>query len=131
MKQTHTTQAVSIRRRRIGRKALQADRIARALTATAQKKPRKTWSVPSVRPRLLAVVCAVIIGVSAAGLAASHFYTARAVEAQKAAAVAEQKMLKAKSVAADACRRKKAEQKADQLGKITYDELYDHGECDK
>lgn len=131
MKPTQATHPTSIRHRRIGRKVLQADRLARALGTAKHKKTRNVWRAPSLRPKVIALICVIAIGVGALGFGGSQFYFAQVDKTQKAAAIEQQSKLEAKSIAADACRRKKAEQKADQLGKITYDELYDYGECEK
>lgn len=58
-------------------------------------------------------------------------YNDQVAAAQKVQATEQQRILKANSAEADACRRKKVEQKADQLGKITYDQMYDGNECDR
>lgn len=131
MKPTPALQPASIRDRRIGRKVLQADRLARALGASKHKKAGRTWRMPHLKPKLIAVICAITIAVSAFGYAGSQYYLAQKAATQKTAAAKQDAQLQAESVAADACRRKKAEQKADQIGKITYDELYDYGECEK
>ncbi len=122
--------ATSNRSRRIGRKALQGDRLARALSASQQARPKRSLHLP-LRPRAIAITAAVVISIGVLGFAGSQFYLAQAATAQKAAAVERQSKAKASSLAADACRRKKVEQKADQIGKLTYDELYDYNECDK
>lgn len=131
MRPTSTPHPSSLRHRRIGRKVLQADRLARALSATKPKKTKLLWPMSSLRPKVIALVCAIVIGVGAIGFTGSQVYFAQVDKTQKAAAAERQSKLEAKSIAADACRREKAEQKADQIGKITYDELYDYGECEK
>jgi hypothetical protein len=83
------------------------------------------------KPKVVAIACVVILLVSALGVGATRYYNSQAAAAEKVAATAKQKKLEVKNAAAVACRQKKAEEKADQLGKITYDELYDHNACDK
>jgi hypothetical protein len=131
MNTTVSNKSLSARRRQIGRKVLLAERVSKLLEADkrAQTKPSR------LRFRLnkkLAVVTGVILVVALVGGAAGYQQYARKVSAAKFAdMVKQQKALKAKSEAADECRQKKAEQKAHLIGKITYDELYDYGECDK
>lgn len=132
MRPTKATNDISTRRRRIGRKALQADRLSRALHADKREGTKHAaWRLPSMRPKTVALICLVAVVVGTLGIGGTQFYLAQVAATQKAAAAKQQAEQKAKSIAADACRRKKAEQKADQIGKVTYDELYDHGECDR
>lgn len=84
-----------------------------------------------MRPKLIALLCLMLIIVGAIGIGGAQYFTSRAAAAERAAATVRQDKLAAKSMAAEACRRKKAEQKADLIGKVTYDELYDYDECDK
>jgi hypothetical protein len=121
----------SARRRQIGRKVLQAERVSRLLEADKHSQAKSS----RLRFRLnkkLAVIVGVILVVASAGGAAGYQHYARKASAAKFADMIErQKALKAKSEAADKCRQEKAEQKAHLIGNITYDELYDYGECDK
>lgn len=119
------------RHRRIGRKALQADKITTRLLGIEQKKAKKVWRLPTFKRRVVAAACALVIVVSAVTLTGVRHYNAQASASQQAWASKQQIELKEKSVAADACRREKAAKKADLIGKITYDELYDYGECDR
>lgn len=119
------------RYRQIGRKALRAERIARSINSSMQAKPKRSWRLPHLTPKVIALLCALVVIVGVAGFAVQRYYHHQALMAQIKADIKRQGELRAKSMAADACRRKKAEQKADLIGKITYDELYDYGECDK
>ena len=132
MRPTHRKQEASIRHRKVGRKVLSADRLNRALE-TKNKKTMFSWlrRVQSIRPRTIALVCTAILVVSAVTFGGIQVYLGQVADSEKAAAAARRDELEAKRVAADACRRKKLEEKADQIGTITYDELYNHGECDK
>ena len=120
----------SVRHRRVGRKVLQADRLTHLL-AQESKNTTKPWDILIVRPKLTLAACALLIAVSAVGFGGLRFYAGQQAASEKAAAVKEQDRLRVRSTAADACRRKKAEEKADQIGKVTYDELYDGDACDK
>lgn len=131
MKPIFTTYPASRRDRRIGKKALQADRLARALQSSKTSTPKRSRRVPLPKPRNLLIACALLIFIGVAGAVALQYFSSQAAARQKAADLQMQKIVKAKSLAADACRRKKAAEKVEQIGKVTYDELYDHGECDK
>ncbi len=130
MKPTRRADSVSLRHRRIGRKALQGDRLARALSASHHAHKKDLWG-KLLRPKAIVVTSAITIVLGAAGFIGSQFYFTQAAATQKAATTEQQNQAKTKSIAADACRRKKVEQKSDLIGKITYDELYDYDECDK
>lgn len=119
------------RDRRIGRKVLLADRLSHALDRSSKRPsivPSRFRSIP--RKAAFGVAAGVLV-LGLTGTALIHHFSTQAAAAQKVAATKEQQRLEAKSRAADACRRNKAEQKADQLGKVTYDELYDYDECDR
>ncbi len=131
MEPTHAIRPTLIRNRRIGRKALQADRLHKALAPPVSKKHKRSWQMPSVRPKVLIAAFIALACIGTLGLIGLQRYNSQANVAQKAAATKQLIELKARSSAADACRREKAAQKADLIGKITYDELYDYGECDK
>lgn len=121
----------SLRSLKIGRKALLVDRMSRTLANTGPTKAKRPSPTVLLQPRAIAIVCIVAVVLVALGFACAQYYRTKAAEAHQAAAVDRQKKLIEKSAAADACRRKIAEQKADLIGKVTYDELYNHGECDK
>jgi hypothetical protein len=129
---THTLKsATSIRHRQIGRKVLKADHLAYALSSRTAKRTKKSLRLPSMRPKVIAVVVAVVLIVTAVGIGGAQYYSAKTAEAQKVAAAKLQTKLEAKGVASEACRRQKLAEKADQIGKITYAELYDGNACDK
>ncbi len=78
-----TAHAPSNRQRRIGRKALQADRLARALGASKATKPKFAWLAPLLRPKIIALACAIIISVTALGFVGSQSYAARLAAAKR------------------------------------------------
>lgn len=131
MKQSTPTPKLPLRHRQIGRKVLLADRLSHALGSTESKKANHLLGFLKRRPKTIALTCAVVACAGILGLTTVQFYTTKAEAAQKAAATEKQAKLAKKSIAAEACRRKKAEQKADLIGKVTYDQLYDYDECDK
>ena len=132
MRPTHTSERTSVRHRKIGRRVIRADHLNRALE-TKNKKTMLSWlrHVPSIRPRTIALTGMAILVVTAATFGGLQIYLGQVAASEKAATAERQDELEAKRVAADACRRQKLEEKADQIGTITYDELYNHGECDK
>jgi hypothetical protein len=67
----------------------------------------------------------------ALGVTVLHSYSTRLADEQKNEAAKQIASQKERAAKADACRRAKAEQKADLIGKVTYDELYDNDECDR
>lgn len=124
--------AASVRHRQIGRKVLKADHLAHALGARPKKRSRIALPrIPAMRPKLVAAVCAAVLLVAGLGMAGAQYYFAKTAEAQKVAEAKHQVKLRANSIAAEACRRQKLAEKADQIGKITYAELYDGNACDK
>jgi hypothetical protein len=125
------TSTQSTGHRRIGRKALQADHLSHAIEKNSSSNGNSWLSLPSWQPKIIAAVCVVIVGGSLLGFMGMQAYLSNISASQKVSAAVQQSKLKAKSIAIDACHRKKAAEKADQIGKITYDELYDHDECDK
>lgn len=131
MKPKIHTHKHSTRHRKIGRKVLLADRLSKALDDSASKNSMSKLRIIPIRPKFIALLCIMIIIVGAIGIGGAQYFTSKAASAQKAADAARQEKKAAKSLAAEACRRKKAEQKADLIGKVTYDELYDYDACDK
>jgi hypothetical protein len=132
MKNTATTKDDSANRhRRIGKKVLLADRLARALNPTSHVPAKRSLSLPPLNRKLLTISFIAVALVGTLGFGGSQFYLAKATAAQEAAAAKMQAAQQIKSRAADACRREKVRQKADLIGKVTYDELYDYDECDK
>ena len=124
-KQTQLT--TQTRRRQIGRKVLQADRLSHALGSAPERSRRNIRFSRFMRPKFAAALSVMIIAVAVIGFGAVQLYAGHRLAAQDTAS----KQERAKSISADACRRQKAEQKADLIGKVTYDELYDGNECDK
>ncbi len=131
MKQTTPHSKQSVRQRQIGRKVLLADRLSHSLKATQPTKVKQLLGLLQQRPKTIALLCLSVALVGMLSFTGYQFYVAKAEAAQKAAATEKQTKLAKKSIAAEACRRKKAEQKADLIGKVTYDQLYDYDECDK
>ena len=128
---SHMPKTTLPRNRRIGRKVLAADRLAQAVSTSTAKKTHKDWHKTFLRSKLVvtALVCVVAFGIL--GWIASQAYFAQQASVQKAENQRLADQERAKAVKADECRRAKLEQKADLIGKITYDELYDYGECDE
>lgn len=131
MKPSSITQQKRLSNRQIGRKVLLADRLHHALNANSRTKSRFPWRLPALRPKFIALACIVVVAIGTSGFMATQFYLSKVAAEQKAAAAKQQNEQKAKSIAAEACRQKKAEQKASLIGKVTYDELYDHDACNK
>ena len=101
------------------------------MKATQPTKVKQLLGLLQQRPKTIALLCLSVALVGMLSFTGYQFYVAKAEAAQKAAATEKQTKLAKKSIAAEACRRKKAEQKADLIGKVTYDQLYDYDECDK
>ena len=131
MKRTQASREQQIRRRQIGRKVLQADHLNHALNAGKRRSVVPNWKFLLARPRRTAAAGLVVVLVGAVGFGLMSAYQSQATTAQKAAVIQQQNTIRSKSAAAEVCRRQKAEQKADLIGKVTYDELYDYDECDK
>lgn len=119
----------SLRDRRIGRKVLLADRLSHVMGTSIKKRPIVSWSTLR-RPRVVAAFAGAVVVVAVVSSVA-HMYTTQAAATQKAEETKQQQLLRQKSIAADKCRQQKASQKAELIGKVTYDELYDKNECDK
>jgi hypothetical protein len=130
-KTSHISKTTLPRNRRIGRKVLAADRLAHALNTSTEKKTRKDWRKTFLRSKLVVTALVCVVAFSILGWIASQAYFAQQISVQKAEDLRLAGERKAKAAKADACRRAKLEQKVDLIGKITYDELYDYGECDK
>jgi len=128
---TSNKTSANVRNRRFGKKVLLADRLAHALNPTTPTPARRSWSLPTINRKLAVTICILLAVVGGIGFGGSQLYLAKVTASQEAAAVKERAAQQAKSRAADACRREKAKLKADQIGKVTYDELYDYDECDK
>lgn len=121
----------SLRHRKIGKKVLFADRLSHALRPKKTRRESLKDRLPSLsRKQLITIGLAAVI-VSSVAFGAIRAYTSYAEAKQREVVKQQEVQLKAKSAAADACRREKAQQKAELIGKVTYDELYDYGACDK
>ena len=121
MMRTHTQHDHSVRHRRIGRKVLLADRISRAMDSGSSNRWISLKSFFTPKRIMLTTSCLLLVAVL--GFSGARMYNDQVAAAQKIQATEQQRILKANSAEADACRRKKVEQKADQLGKITYDQM--------
>jgi hypothetical protein len=131
MRPTRIAPEAALQYRRIGRKALFADRLNRAVGPAQKKTSFFPWQLPNISVKAMVLTAFAVVTLSGLGFGGSQFYFAQAAANEKAAALKEQKIAKEKSAAADACRRKKVEEKADQIGKLTYDQLYDNDSCDR
>lgn len=119
----------SSRQRNIGRTSLKADRLASLLETKTPQKRAHAWRLPHVQRKVAIGVCAVLVLVSAVSVGGMHLYTSKQIADQKALAIIQQAKERSNNIAADACRQKKAAEKANLIGKVTYDELYDFNEC--
>ena len=126
----HPPNPSSIRYRRIGRKVLLADRLSRALGSGVAKKSPFSRLKALPRWKMVAISCTALVTVGIVCVVGMQLNAAQVADSQKAA-TEQQKNIEVKSAASAACRSKKAEEKADLIGKVTYDELYDYGTCDK
>jgi hypothetical protein len=129
--QSHSKKPLAVRHRRIGRKVLLADRLARAVAPNTQKRRSNDWRVIFAKPKLAASIVIGVLVVGALGFTGIQAYSAQQAETRQAEATEQFALQKEKAAEADACRRAKLEQKADLVGKVTYDELYDGNECNK
>lgn len=117
--------------RRYGLKALRGDQLCQAASHRASQKRSISMLAFSVSPKLVITICLVAVLLSAGGFILhknqqSALAKAKVVEYMKA-----KEAVRVKSLEADECRRKKAQEKAHLIGTITYDELYDNGACDR
>jgi uncharacterized protein HemX len=132
MKPRHSVNSsATVLSRQIGRKVLKADHLAHVLSVRSKQPARRTFRLPALKPKMIAAVVAAVILVTALGIGGAQFYFSKTAETQKIAAAKLQTKLEAKSIASEACRQQKLAEKADQIGKITYAELYDGNACDK
>ena len=120
----------SDRSRRIGRKVLHADRLAKALGTTRPKQAKSFRRYLTLKPKVTVLATIAVIFLGSLSFGGLQFYATQNTKAQKAQIAEQLKKEKVDSEKADACRRQKAQEKADQIGKVTFDELYDYGECD-
>ena len=123
-----------LRRRRIGKKVLACNRIARVLErttgASAKKKQQKTPRFKPTKLQVLVTSASIVVVTLVVGGGYTLFHNYQ-VEQQKQAAAANAIRVEAAEAKSAECRAKKAEEKADQIGMITYDELYDYKSCDQ
>lgn len=117
------------RHRRIGRKVLLADRLARSLNRSASPAGRWDWLKRNKRYAVAASIGLFVV--VTVGVSVTQFYSNQTAASEKIATEKLEAETRQKDIAADACRQKKAQDKADLIGKVTYDELYDGNECDK
>jgi hypothetical protein len=118
--------------RRIGKKAMSIYRTSVLLEKKlATRAPGRIARLVHWRPtRRQYVIAAVILMV---GFIASAGYLYWSGEQDKVRRAAEQVQIERErqaSIKSNECRKQKLAAKADQLGKITYDELYDYTVCD-
>lgn len=126
--------------KRIGQKAISCSRVHSAIEdcmPSVKSAAGKKRILPKIHLRMprftffrLAILGAASI-VLVAGAAGYYYYD---LEQEKTRAIAEEAVRKRNTEIekiASECRRQKAIEKADQIGLLTYDELYDYDECDK
>ena len=131
MKPRQTPKPKATAHRRIGKKVLMADRLSHALEIS--KNNKSGWQlIRSATNRKLAIgVSAAVLVIGALGFSGIQFFSSQQAIAEKTAATARQERLAEQSRAASECRQKKAAAKSDQIGKVTYDQLYDGDSCDR
>lgn len=114
--------------RRIGKKILSCSRTATLLYGELKQKK---WHFPKIQltKKNIAIAGGVVVLVAASGVG-YKIYDNYQIEQKRVAA--EQKAVRdaAARVKSNECRAQKVAAKADQIGKITYDELYDYTVCD-
>lgn len=126
--------------KRIGQKAMSCGRVQTALEARMpkqvskakknRKRPRISFTMPVLSHLQLGILGAACVVLLVSGVGYYFYYQ----EQDKQRAVAEQRRIEQDRAAekiASECRRQKAAEKADQIGLLTYDQLYDYDECDK
>lgn len=123
--------------KRFGQKAVSCGRVQTALEArmpkAATKKPKRKLRRPTFHMPVLSRLQIAIIGAACVVLVVSgvgyYFYEQ---EQSKQRAIAEEARLEREQEIekrANECRKQKAIEKADQIGLLTYDQLYDYDEC--
>lgn len=131
MKPRQTSNPKATVQRRIGKKVLMADRLSHALELSRNNKSGWRSILPAINPKLAIGICAGILLIGALGFNGIKFFSNQQAMAEKTAATAKQERLAEQSRAASECRQKKAAAKSDQIGKVTYDQLYDGDSCDR
>jgi len=131
MKPKTVTYDSAINHRRIGRKALLADRLSHAVGNKKDDDLSAKIKRLLSNPKKAALVGSAIVIVVSLALTGTKLVNDQVATAQSIQAATTQRVLKQKSEAADACRRQKFEQKAELVGKVTYDEMYDGNACDR
>lgn len=131
MKPTRLPDHIALRNRRLGRKTLQADKLSSVLGRSQSKQSPLSTILSALKTRTAVAIIAGIVVLLGVGTVAYSVHRNQLATAERKAAAAQDIKLKAKSDAADACRRQKAQEKSELIGKVTYDELYDYGACDK
>ncbi|QQS22130.1 hypothetical protein IPM09_01120 [Candidatus Saccharibacteria bacterium] len=118
--------------KRIGKKTMSIYRTSALLEKkSVQNKPRRTLRLPSWRPSRRQYIIAttiLVFGLMSSG--AYLYWRGEQDKASRAAERAQQERARQASIKSNECRKQKLAAKADQLGKITYDELYDYTVCD-
>lgn len=126
-------------RRRIGRKAMACGRMDVAIRskigddpAVSSKSRRKLSFAPvTAFAKRHALPLAIVGAVMIAGFGGYNIFTYQ----QRVREAEQQKKYEAERMAAHKriveCERRKAEQKPELIGKVTYDELYDYGACNE
>ncbi len=114
--------------RRIGKKILSCSRTANLLYGEIKQKK---WHFPKIQltKKHIAIACGVVLLIVACGVG-YKVYDNYQIEQKRIAAEAKAVRDAAARIKSNECRAQKVAAKSDQIGKITYDELYDYTVCD-
>ncbi|HRC28566.1 MAG TPA: hypothetical protein PKV96_04240 [Candidatus Saccharimonas sp.] len=118
--------------RRIGKKAMSIYRTSVLLEKKlVPVKVRRTLHMPTWRPsRRQYVIAAIILVVGLVSSIGYLYWKGEQDKALRATEQVQQERARQASAKSNECRKQKLAAKADQIGKITYDELYDYTVCD-
>ena len=121
-----------VNKRRIGKKAMTLCRTALVLERklAAVPKPQRKLAIMWRPTRLHYALFASVAVLGMIGTAGYTYYQQQqSIVHQAATKVAEERAREA-SANSDECRKQKVAAKADLIGKVTFDELYDYSVCD-
>lgn len=127
-----------VNRRRIGKKAMALSRTAILLerkiaAATPQKTVKRKVSPPllSWRPRRVHyVILSAVLVIALIGTGGYIYYERQADAKRRVEEAAAQERARTASQKSNECREQKVAAKADQWGKVSFDQLYDYSVCD-
>ena len=121
-----------VNRRRIGKKAMALSRTSLLLERKMNAAPKQRRKVAFIwRPtRVHYALFAGLVVFFMIGTAGYAYYQQQQAKERQAAAKVEEERARVASQKSDECRQQKVAAKADLIGKVTYDELYDYSVCD-